>query len=154
MPSISSKGSAMPASPIRKLVPFSEKAKSEGKTVYHLNIGQPDIETPEVALNRVKDLKRTVIEYSNSEGFESYRKKLAAYYRSHNIDVQPDELMITTGGSEALVFGFMSCLNPGDEIIIPEPFYANYNGFATMSGVKVVPVTASIDDVSLSRNDE
>ena len=146
MPSISSKGSAMPASPIRKLVPFSEKAKSEGKTVYHLNIGQPDIETPEVALNRVKDLKRTVIEYSNSEGFESYRKKLAAYYRSHNIDVQPDELMITTGGSEALVFGFMSCLNPGDEIIIPEPFYANYNGFATMSGVKVVPVTASIDD--------
>ena len=146
MPSISSKGSAMPASPIRKLVPFSEKAKSEGKTVYHLNIGQPDIETPEVALNRVKDLKRTVIEYSNSEGFESYRKKLAAYYRSHNIDVQPDEVMITTGGSEALVFGFMSCLNPGDEIIIPEPFYANYNGFATMSGVKVVPVTASIDD--------
>lgn len=144
MPQISFKGNEMPASPIRKLVPFSEKAKSQGKTVYHLNIGQPDIKTPRVAIEGVKNLDRTVIEYSNSEGFESYRVKLAEYYQKSSIDVHAEDIMITTGGSEALVFGFMTCLNPGDEIIIPEPFYANYNGFAKMSGVKVVPVTADI----------
>lgn len=135
----------MPASPIRKLVPYSEAAKKAGKTVYHLNIGQPDIETPEVALNAVKNLDRTVIEYSHSAGFESYRTKLAAYYQKTGIPVNSEDIIITTGGSEALIFGFMSTCNPGDEVIIPEPFYANYNGFAVTAGLEVVPVTASIE---------
>ena len=146
MPGISHKGNQMPASPIRKLVPYAEAAKKEGKTVYHLNIGQPDIETPKVALDAVKNMDISVIEYSNSEGFESYRQGLAKYYQNNQIQVSAEEIMITTGGSEALVFAFMTCFNPGDEVIIPEPFYANYNGFAVMAGVKVVPVTASIDD--------
>ncbi|MGC6532987.1 MAG: pyridoxal phosphate-dependent aminotransferase [Flavobacteriales bacterium] len=146
MPQISSKGTAMPASPIRKLVPYATAAKAAGKTVYHLNIGQPDIRTPEVVMERMRNLKRTVVEYSNSEGFASYREGLAKYYNSKGIGIDAGDVMVTTGGSEALVFGFMSCFNPGDEIIIPEPFYANYNGFGVMAGVKVVPVTASIDN--------
>jgi len=135
----------MPASPIRKLVPYAEKAKTQGTTVYHLNIGQPDIETPEVALNAVKNLDRKVIEYSHSAGFESYRNALSAYYVKNGIRVSPEDIIITTGGSEALIFGFMTTCNPGDEVIIPEPFYANYNGFAVTAGINVVPVTATIE---------
>lgn len=145
MPKISQKAVDMPASPIRKLVPYSEKAKKEGKIVYHLNIGQPDIETPEVALLAIKNLDRKVLEYSHSAGFESYRNGLSAYYQKTGINVNPEDILITTGGSEALIFGFMSACNPGDEVIIPEPFYANYNGFAVMGGLNVVPVTATIE---------
>ena len=145
MPILSEKAILMPASPIRKLVPYSEKAKTLGITVYHLNIGQPDIETPEVALNAVKNLDRKVIEYSHSAGFESYRNALSAYYVKNGIRVSPEDIIITTGGSEALIFGFMTTCNPGDEVIIPEPFYANYNGFAITAGINVVPVTASIE---------
>jgi aspartate aminotransferase len=146
MPHLSKKAIEMPASPIRKLVPYAEKAKKEGKIVYHLNIGQPDIETPEVALNAIKNLDRTVIEYSHSAGFESYRNGLAAYYQRTGINVNAEDILITTGGSEALIFGFMSTCDPGDEVIIPEPFYANYNGFAVMAGLEVVPVTATIEN--------
>jgi aspartate aminotransferase len=145
MPIISEKAILMPASPIRKLVPYSEKAKTKGTTVYHLNIGQPDIETPEVALNAVKNLDRKVIEYSHSAGFESYRNALSAYYLKNGIRVSPEDIIITTGGSEAVIFGFMTTCNPGDEVIIPEPFYANYNGFAVTAGINVVPVTATIE---------
>lgn len=145
MPLLSDKAVLMPASPIRKLVPFSEKAKKEGKIVYHLNIGQPDIETPEIALNAIKNLDRKVIEYSHSAGFESYRNALSEYYIKNGIRVAPEDIIITTGGSEALIFAFMSTCNPGDEVIIPEPFYANYNGFAVTAGINVVPVTASIE---------
>lgn len=145
MPTLSDKAILMPASPIRKLVPFSEKAKKEGKIVYHLNIGQPDIETPEVALNAVKNLDRKVIEYSHSAGFESYRIALSKYYIRNGISVAPEDIIITTGGSEALIFAFMSTCNPGDEVIIPEPFYANYNGFAITAGINIVPVTAKIE---------
>ena len=135
----------MPDSPIRKLAPFAAAAKAAGKRVIHLNIGQPDIETPQVALDAVRQDKRTVIEYSPSEGFASYRKGLAKYYQSVEVDVTADDILVTTGGSEALVFAFMSCLDPGDQVIIPEPFYANYNGFAQMAGVEVVPVTAHLE---------
>ena len=145
MPILSEKAILMPASPIRKLVPYAEKAKTQGTTVYHLNIGQPDIETPEVALNAVKNLDRKVIEYSHSAGFESYRNALSAYYVKNGIRVSPEDIIITTGGSEALIFGFMTTCNPGDEVIIPEPFYANYNGFAVTAGINVVPVTATIE---------
>lgn len=145
MPKISEKAILMPASPIRKLVPYAEKAKKAGKIVYHLNIGQPDIETPEVALSAIRNMDRKVIEYSHSAGFESYRNGLSAYYIKTGINVQPEDIIITTGGSEALIFGFMTTCNPGDEIIIPEPFYANYNGFAVTAGLNVVPVTASIE---------
>ena len=146
MPELSLKSRQMPASPIRKLVPYSEKAKAAGKTVYHLNIGQPDIHTPEVALERIRNFDRKVIEYSNSEGWASYRNGLSDYYKKHGLPVEPQDLMITTGGSEALVFAMMTCFNPGDQIIIPEPFYANYNGFAVMAGIEVIPVTANIED--------
>ena len=146
MPSISSKGLAMPQSPIRKLVPFAEQAKKQGRTVYFLNIGQPDIKTPDVALDAVKTTDKTVIEYSHSAGYESYRKGLADYYNKTGIAVGFEDIMITTGGSEALVFAFMTCCNPGDEVIIPEPFYANYNSFAMTAGLEVVPVTSKIDD--------
>ncbi|MBL1280944.1 MAG: pyridoxal phosphate-dependent aminotransferase [Fluviicola sp.] len=146
MPTISNKAIKMPESPIRKLVPFSEKAKARGINVYHLNIGQPDIETPKVALDAVKNMDRKVIEYSHSAGFQSYRDKLADYYKSAGIDVDAEDIIITTGGSEALAFGFMSTCDPDDEIIIPEPFYANYNGFAVAAGLNVVPVTASIEN--------
>tara|TARA_B100000767_G_C19723125_1_gene518238 strand:+ start:374 stop:1573 length:1200 start_codon:yes stop_codon:yes gene_type:complete len=146
MPKISKKGLNMPESPIRKLVPFAEKAKKDGKKVYHLNIGQPDIQTPQVALDAVKNFDKNVVEYSHSAGFESYRKGLASYYQSLDINVDHNDLMITTGGSEALLFALNSCLDAGDEVIIPEPFYANYNGFSTSSGVTVKPISTSIDD--------
>lgn len=146
MPSLSSKAGAMPASPIRKLVPFAEAAKKRGTKVYHLNIGQPDIETPMVVREAMKAQDARVIEYSNSEGMLAYREGLKGYYSSKDIELEVSNIMVTTGGSEALVFAFMSTLNPGDEVIIPEPFYANYNGFAVMAGATVVPVTAVIDN--------
>ena len=136
----------MPESPIRKLVPYAEKAKKEGKKVYHLNIGQPDIETPQVALDAVKNFSSQFVEYSHSAGFESYRKGLASYYQSLGMDVNFDELMVTTGGSEALLFALNSCLDSGDEVIIPEPFYANYNGFSTSAGITVKPISTSINN--------
>ena len=136
----------MPESPIRKLVPFAEKAKKAGKKVYHLNIGQPDIRTPEVALEAIHDFSEKVVEYSHSAGFESYRKGLAKYYQNLGINIAYEDLMVTTGGSEALLFALNSCLDAGDEIIIPEPFYANYNGFSISSGVTVKPITTSIND--------
>jgi aspartate aminotransferase len=147
MPVLSNKSVAMPASPIRKLVPFAEAAKSRGTTVYHLNIGQPDIETPKIVRDKLNNLDIEVIEYSHSAGFLSYREGLSKYYQNLGISLDPDkEIMITTGGSEALTFAFQCCFEPGDEIIIPEPFYANYNGFATTCGIKVVPVTAKIEN--------
>lgn len=145
MPKISQRGELVPASPIRKLVPFAEEAKKKGRIVYHLNIGQPDIETPQVALDAIKNNTLKVIEYSHSAGNESYRKGLAEYYAKFNIHLTVNEIIITTGGSEALILGFMACLNPGDEIIIPEPFYANYNSFALLAGVIVKPVTSTIE---------
>lgn len=144
MPKISLKAVKMPASPIRKLAPFADKAKALGKTVYHLNIGQPDIETPQVALDAIRNYDDKVIEYSHSAGNESYRNGLSAYYKKSGLPVEPEHIIITTGGSEALTFGFMSTCNPGDEVIIPEPFYANYNGFAVAAGLNVIPVTADI----------
>lgn len=136
----------MPPSPIRKLVPFAEAAKRRGTQVIHLNIGQPDIETPEVALEAIRHLDRKVIEYSHSAGYESYRKGLAAYYGQHGIAVTHEQIIVTNGGSEALLFGMMACFEPGDEVIIPEPYYANYNSFAVSAGVKVVPVRCTIAD--------
>lgn len=146
MPDISAKGKAMPDSPIRKLAPFANAAKERGTHVIHLNIGQPDIATPEVAMDAVRNVDRTVLEYSPSEGFARYRERLSGYYNGVGVDVTADEVLVTTGGSEALVFAFMSCLDAGDEVIIPEPFYANYNGFATLAGINIVPVTARIED--------
>ncbi|MGB1122430.1 MAG: pyridoxal phosphate-dependent aminotransferase [Flavobacteriales bacterium] len=146
MPDISAKGKAMPDSPIRKLAPFANAAKERGTHVIHLNIGQPDIASPEVAMDAVRNVDRTVLEYSPSEGFARYRERLAGYYNGVGVDVTADEVLVTTGGSEALVFAFMSCLDAGDEVIIPEPFYANYNGFATLAGINIVPVTARIED--------
>jgi aspartate aminotransferase len=146
MPNISQKGRIMPASPIRKLGPYADKAKSEGKTVFHLNIGQPDIKTPDVAREKIKNLKMDVVAYSDSAGILSYRKGLVNYYASVGIEIHAENVMVTTGGSEALTFSMMSCMDAGDEIIIPEPFYANYNGFGVSAGVNVVPVTSSIDD--------
>jgi aspartate aminotransferase len=146
MPSISHKGKAMPASPIRKLVPYAEEAKLKGRKVYHLNIGQPDIHTPEVALNAIRNINLKVLEYSHSAGNESYRRKLAKFYQGKGINIDHTELLITTGGSEAILFAFMSTINPGEEVIIPEPFYANYNGFATTAGIRIVPVTSSIKE--------
>ena len=146
MPNISNKGFNMPESPIRKLVPFAENAKKKGKKVYHLNIGQPDIQTPSVALEAIKNFDDNVVEYSHSAGFESYRKGLALYYQSLDIDVSYNDLMVTTGGSEALLFALNSCLDAGDEIIIPEPFYANYNGFSISAGITVKPISTSIDN--------
>jgi len=145
MPKISDKGHIMPASPIRKLVPFAEAAKKKGRKVYHLNIGQPDIHTPQVALDAIHNFSDKVIEYSHSAGIESYREGLASYYRKNGIDITKNDIMVTTGGSEALTIGMMSCFNPGDEVIIPEPFYANYNAFAITAGIKVVPVTSHIE---------
>jgi aspartate aminotransferase len=145
MPSISRKGQSMPASPIRKLVPYSEEAKRRGIKVFHLNIGQPDIKTPEAAITAVKNLKDTVIEYSHSAGNESYRRKLADYYKKTGIDIDFTQILVTTGGSEAVLFALMSAIDPEEEVIIPEPFYANYNGFSIAAGVKVVPVHSSIE---------
>jgi aspartate aminotransferase len=145
MLSISQRGKQMPPSPIRKLVPFAEAAKKKGIKVYHLNIGQPDIETPPAILDAVRKADIKVLEYSHSAGNESYRRKLVEYYKRVGIEVSYDQIIVTTGGSEALLFGFFSCLNPGDEVIIPEPFYANYNGFACTAGVTVVPITSRIE---------
>jgi aspartate aminotransferase len=143
---ISKRGIDMPASPIRKLVPFAEAAKKRGTKVYHLNIGQPDIETPKMVLDAVRHSDFKVLEYSHSAGNESYRKKLVGYYKSVGIDVNEKQIIITTGGSEAILFGFMACLDAGDEVIIPEPFYANYNGFAVEAGITVVPITSYIEN--------
>ena len=145
MPKVSVKGQQMPESPIRKLVPYAEIAKKKGHKVYHLNIGQPDIKTPEVALQAVKNADITVLEYSHSAGFESYRTKLSQYYKNHGLPIDTQDIIITTGGSEALLFAMGSTMDAGDEIIIPEPFYANYNGFSTASGVNVVPVISGIE---------
>ncbi|HVN56894.1 MAG TPA: pyridoxal phosphate-dependent aminotransferase [Bacteroidales bacterium] len=144
MPSISEKGRAMPASPIRKLVPFSEEAKKRGVKVYHLNIGQPDIPTPEVALKAIRNYDGKVIEYSHSAGNETYRRKLAGYYQKIGINVDHTQMIVTTGGSEAVLFALMSCVNPGDEVITPEPFYANYLGFTVSAGIRIVPVISTI----------
>jgi aspartate aminotransferase len=142
---ISKRGVQMPASPIRKLVPFAEAAKQKGTKVYHLNIGQPDIVTPKVCIDAVKNNDVHILEYSHSAGNESYRKKLVQYYKKNDIDITSNEIIVTTGGSEAILFGFMACLDAGDEVIIPEPFYANYNGFAVQADVKVVPIGSTID---------
>lgn len=146
MPDISQKGKLMPESPIRKLVPYSEAAYKKGKKVYHLNIGQPDIKTPEVALKSITNNTIDVLAYARSEGSEVYRKKLTEYYKKHQIDVTHNQIIATTGGSEALLFAFGSIMDTDDEVIIPEPFYANYNGFSIASGVKVVPVISKIED--------
>jgi aspartate aminotransferase len=145
MLTISNRGMQMPASPIRKLVPYAEAAKRRGTKVYHLNIGQPDIETPPQCLDAVRHSDFKVLEYSHSAGNESYRKKLVQYYKTVGIDVTHEQIIITTGGSEAIIFGFMACMDAGDEVIIPEPFYANYNGFAVEAGVIVKPITSSIE---------
>lgn len=136
----------MPPSPIRKLAPYADAAKKKGITVYHLNVGQPDVETPKLILDAVKHTNFKILEYSHSAGNESYRKKLVEYYEKKRIYINSNQIIVTTGGSEAILFGFMACLDPGDEVIIPEPFYANYNGFAVEAGVHVVPITSHIND--------
>ncbi len=146
MPKISNKGQVMPASPIRKLVPYAEAAKKSGKKIYHLNIGPPDIETPEVMLNAIKNTDIKVLEYSHSAGIESYRKKLAGYYDGYKIKLDYSDIIITTGGSEAIEIAMMTCFNEGDEIIIPEPFYANYNGFSCAADVIIKPVKSFIEN--------
>jgi len=145
MPKISIKGRQMPESPIRKLVPYAEAAKKRGMKVFHLNIGQPDIHTPEVALQAVRNFNLKVVEYSHSAGMLSYREKLAKYYEKHDIHITAEEIIIGAGASEALLFAFQSIMDPGDEVIIPEPFYANYNGFATNAGINVKPIFSSIE---------
>ncbi len=145
MPTISQKGRQMPESPIRKLVPFAEAAKKRGVKVYHLNIGQPDIETPEVALNAIRNFDQKVVEYSHSAGIISYREKLVDYYKKYDINITVDDIIITAGASEAILFAMSSTMDEGDEIIIPEPFYANYNGFAVNAGVKVIPIPSDIE---------
>ncbi|MBU2651251.1 MAG: pyridoxal phosphate-dependent aminotransferase [Bacteroidetes bacterium] len=144
MPSVSEKGKRMPASPIRKLVPYSDQAKKKGIKVYHLNIGQPDIETPEIAMNAIRNYREAVVAYSHSAGIPSFRKKLTGYYKKYGIEISPEEIIVGAGGSEAILFAMNSCLDPGDEIIIPEPFYANYNGFAISAGVTVKPIPSDI----------
>ena len=146
MPRISEKGLSLPDSPIRKLAPYANAAKAAGKQVIHLNIGQPDIASPDVALDAVRNLDRKVLEYSPSEGYASYREGLAAYYASVGVDLSPGEILVTTGGSEALHFVFLCGFNPGDEVVVPEPFYANYASFAMWAGVQVVPVQATIEN--------
>ncbi len=146
MPQVSDRGKAMPDSPIRKLAPLAEKAKERGVKVYHLNIGQPDLPTPPEALAAIKNIDRKILEYTPSEGIRSLREKLAKYYHKFNIDVTADDIIVTTGGSEAVTFAFMSCLDPGDEIIVPEPAYANYEAFAIVAGAVIKSIAASIDD--------
>lgn len=146
MPYTSQRGQLMPESPIRKLAPLADKAKARGVKVYHLNIGQPDIFTPQIALDAIKNMDRKILEYSPSDGFKSLRVKLASYYRTFNIDVSNNDIIVTTGGSEAVSFAFMSCLDPGDEIIVPEPAYANYTAFAIGAGAVIKPVVSSIED--------
>jgi aspartate aminotransferase len=145
MPTISNKGRNMPESPIRKLAPYADIAKQKGHKVYHLNIGQPDIKTPEVAIEAVKNIDLSIIEYSPSAGYESYRKKLAKFYQRQNVNVNPEDIIVTTGGSEALLFALATITDPGDEIIIPEPFYANYHAFASSTSATVVPVISTIE---------
>jgi len=146
MLNLSERGEKMPASPIRKLVPYAEAAKERGIKVYHLNIGQPDIKTPEVALDAIKNFDMKTAEYTHSAGIESYRKGLAGYYKSVDINIDFEDILITTGGSEAIIFTLLTTLNPGDEVIIPEPYYTNYNGFAMQAGIKIVPVTSYIEN--------
>ncbi len=146
MPLTSQRGNLMPESPIRKLVPLADKAKARGIKVYHLNIGQPDLKTPQIALDAIRNIDRTILEYSPSDGIKSLRTKLASYYHRFNIDVSEDNIIITTGGSEAVNFAFMSCLDPGDEIIVPEPAYANYTAFAIAAGAVIKPLLCTIDD--------
>ncbi|NCB07818.1 MAG: aminotransferase class I/II-fold pyridoxal phosphate-dependent enzyme, partial [Bacteroidia bacterium] len=146
MPTVSERGRMMPNSPIRKLVPLADKAKERGIKVFHLNIGQPDLQTPPEALAAIKNIDRKVLEYSPSEGIRSFREKLAKYYHHFDINVSASDIIITTGGSEAVTFAFMSCLDPGDEIIVPEPAYANYEAFAIVAGAKIRPVVARIED--------
>ena len=146
MPNISQRGVDMPASPIRKLVPLANKAKAKGTVVYHLNIGQPDLPTPEVAIEAARHLDRTVLEYSPSEGIRSFREKLVKYYHKFNIEVDVDDIIITTGGSEAVLFSFLACLDPGDEIIVPEPAYANYMAFAISCGAIIKTVPSTIEE--------
>jgi aspartate aminotransferase len=146
MPNFSTKGMNMPASPIRKLVPFADNAKKNGIKVFHLNIGQPDIKTPEIVIDAIKNINLNLIAYSPSQGYESYRNKLAIYYQNNQIDIEANDIMVTTGGSEALSIAIGSIADPDDEIIIPEPFYANYNGFAKQNAVNVVPIHSSIDN--------
>jgi aspartate aminotransferase len=145
MPQISTKGVTMPESPIRKLVPYAEKAKKAGRKVYHLNIGQPDIPTPQSMIDAMHNLDVKVVEYSHSAGIMSYREKMCLYYKKHGIEITPEDIIVTAGASEAILFAVQTCLNPGDEMIIPEPFYANYNGFAVSAGVKVKPIISSIE---------
>ncbi|GGE21129.1 MULTISPECIES: pyridoxal phosphate-dependent aminotransferase [Sphingobacterium] len=146
MPTISQKGINMPASPIRKLTPFADQAKREGKKIYHLNIGQPDIETPEIMLNALKNIDFKVWAYTSSEGTLSYRTKLAEYYNKLNYNITPNDILVTNGGSEAITIAMQACLNPGEEVIIPEPFYANYNGFACSADIIVKPIMSVIDN--------
>ncbi len=146
MPKVSVKGNVMPASPIRKLVPFADKAKKDGRKIYHLNIGQPDIETPETFIDAVKNADLKVLEYTHSAGIESYRKKLSEYYSKYKIQVSPDDIIVTTGGSEAIQIAMLVCLNPGDELIIPEPFYANFNCFTCTADVVIKPVKSAIEN--------
>ena len=145
MPSISKRGGTVPMSPFRKLIPFADKAKAAGKHVYHLNIGQPDIETPAYALQKVRETTFKILEYSPAEGNASYRRKLTEYYKKFGIDVNADEVIVTTGASEAIQFALLACLDPGEEVIIPEPFYANYNGFAQIANVSIRPITSHIE---------
>jgi len=146
MPEISQRGITVQASPIRKLVPYAEEAKRKGRIVYHLNIGQPDIKTPQEALNAIRNLDKDIIEYSHSAGYESYRRKLASQYQKFGLQVDYNDILVTTGGSEAIQFAFLSCLDYGDEIIIPEPFYTNYNSFSQATGVIIKPITSYIED--------
>ena len=146
MPKISERAVAMPASPIRRLAPLAEEAKKRGTKVYHLNIGQPDIKTPQVALDAIRNIDRDILEYSPSDGFLSLREKLVGYYDQYQIKLTPDDIIVTAGGSEAVLFAFMSCLNPGDEIIVPEPAYANYMAFAISAGAIIRPITSTIDN--------
>ncbi|HMQ63199.1 MAG TPA: pyridoxal phosphate-dependent aminotransferase [Flavilitoribacter sp.] len=146
MPLVSERGQNAPLSPFRKLAPLAEKAKAAGKKVYHLNIGQPDIPTPPSALEAVRNSDKTILEYSPAEGYLSYRQKLTAYFRKFQVETHPDDIIVTTGASEALLLAFLACLNPGDEVIAPEPFYANYNGFALMAGIHIRPITCNIED--------
>lgn len=146
MPTISDKGHTLPASPIRKLTPFADKAKKEGKKIYYLNIGQPDIETPKIMIDAIKNIDFTVWAYTPSEGIESYRNKLSEYYNQRQYNIQPENILVTTGGSEAITIALQTCLDTGDEIIIPEPFYANYNSFTSMANGVVKPIMSSIED--------
>ena len=146
MPKISIRGTEMPSSPIRKLAPLAEDAKKRGVKVYHLNIGQPDLPTPQVALDAIKNIDRKILEYSPSQGYRSYREKLVNYYAKYDINLTADDIIITSGGSEAVLFSFLACLNPGDEIIVPEPAYANYMAFAISAGAVIRTIATTIDE--------